>query len=166
MSKPCDWCTREDQETCPECEGTGVVDDTQVNAMATPDAPQSEPASPIRQEPSEVLDEWLDNAMSTSSIAWSPIDGYHHHEEKSEEEAEKDFDRYKTKAVAALEHWKNTQVVAALDNIKLPGKFKGLDKAYKSGKIDWTTLQSCRSFNDVIDAVATAIQRQKERYKS
>lgn len=24
--KPCDWCTREDQETCPECGGTGFVE--------------------------------------------------------------------------------------------------------------------------------------------
>lgn len=25
---PCDWCEREDQLTCPECNGTGFVDQT------------------------------------------------------------------------------------------------------------------------------------------
>lgn len=24
--KPCEWCEREDQETCPECKGTGFVE--------------------------------------------------------------------------------------------------------------------------------------------
>lgn len=25
--KPCDWCEREDQWTCPECKGTGFVEE-------------------------------------------------------------------------------------------------------------------------------------------
>lgn len=29
--KPCTWCEREDQETCPECKGTGLVEDNGEN---------------------------------------------------------------------------------------------------------------------------------------
>lgn len=26
MEKPCDWCTRDTQEICPECRGTGFIE--------------------------------------------------------------------------------------------------------------------------------------------
>jgi DnaJ-class molecular chaperone len=27
MSKPCTWCSRATQVTCPECNGTGIVEE-------------------------------------------------------------------------------------------------------------------------------------------
>lgn len=49
-----------------------------------------------------ILQSWLDNAMTTSSFGWSPIDGYKGHEGNSEKEAAKDYEKYLAKAEKAI----------------------------------------------------------------
>jgi hypothetical protein len=46
----------------------------------------------------KTLEDWLDNALSTSSQGWSPIDGYKGKEEDSEKEALKDYRKYLSEA--------------------------------------------------------------------
>ena len=61
--------------------------------------------TPQPDSPEQIIDEWLDNAMSTSILGWSPIDGYKGHEDNSEAEAAKDYDKYKAQAVAKLDQY-------------------------------------------------------------
>ncbi len=50
----------------------------------------------------DILESWLDSAMSTSTMGWSTVDGYKGNEENSELEAGKDYDKYLLKATQAI----------------------------------------------------------------
>lgn len=72
---------------------------------------------------------------------------------------------------AALEHWKNTQVVAALDNIKLPSKIDALDVGVLTGPNDYKGKVAdpehaayLMAYNQVINTVASTLAAEKEKY--
>lgn len=86
-----------------------------------PNAKHFDPAddTPQPDSPEQIIDEWLDNAMSTSILGWSPIDGYKGHEDNSEAEATKDYDKYKAQALAKLdEYYTNKFLEERLDELE------------------------------------------------
>jgi len=86
----------------------------------------------------QILEEWLDNAMSTSIMGWSAVDGYKGNEENSELEAGKDYDKYLLEATKAT-----TQ--AMLD--ALPDKVQPREDPYTDG------------WNDYRDKMESAIKK-------
>lgn len=74
-------------------------------------------ASPKSAELDEVLENWLEKVMSTSTLGWSPIDGYKGNEDESEAVAAQDYDKYKAEAKAAIESIIEGRVVAELEKL-------------------------------------------------
>lgn len=74
-----------------------------------------------------ILQSWLDNAMTTSSFGWSPIDGYKGHEENSEKEAAKDYEKYLAKAEKAIRQAVGEELMELLGEIE-PEEIRNVPK--------------------------------------
>lgn len=111
--------------------------DDHVSAMATPDAPQSDGRAPIRPD----LIIMLNSAEIIQNL----------------KKGTGDF----PKTLAALEHWKNTKVVEALEAVERTSPKDEPTPQFSGPKNPRAEL-----YNAVNAEWRTAIQRQKERYKS
>lgn len=91
-----------------------------------------------------ILQSWLDNAMTTSSFGWSPIDGYKGHEGNSEKEAAKDYEKYLAKAEKAIRQAVGEEMLGLKPNNpykttdgQVPESFEAPAHAYDVANSDW-----------------------------